>query len=487
MNKTPRFFFSLILLLSVLLFSSEGLAEGGLSQRSRKELLKEKRLEQRERERIKTSGIYSMSTWKYNYSFGKPEKKGTELSSVHYDANGNTVEETTYNQNDGTIFAKTNYRYNQDGNLIEEVTTKGDAKTKTIYRYDSTGSKKEMVSYRQDGTVDRKGIYVYDSDNNLVESLGYLSDGRLYSKELYAYDSSGNVVEQKNSISRFTYAYDEDGNMIEMIKYARDFNNLDSAEYNIANWIVFGYDSLENLTSEIVYKPDTTVKVRSTFEYDRKGNVSTEIDYSSEGRVDYTVTYKYDKRGNVIEESGIEKERTFKNIYKFDRKGNKREWIVFDQINEPKTLEKYLYEKYSTETKAGTADTSVQAEFIKPDTSEARVMNEDLFQYLGCRIIASDGAYLGLVWADTSHPHSIVNPWGQYGFEGSPTSIFNPNCPYGGLRGVFSPFNKSCPSPPSLYREGKFVSYLSDNTSFNPRVPASRLMTFLMQQAKSKE
>ncbi|MGA9405765.1 MAG: hypothetical protein WBW71_01405, partial [Bacteroidota bacterium] len=124
---------------------------------------------------------------------------------------------------------------------------------------------------------------------------------------------------------------------------------------------------------------------------------------------------------------------------------------------------------------------------IKPDTSEAHGMNEDLFQYLGCRIIASDGAYLGLVWADTSHPHSIVNPWGQYGFEGSPTSIFNPNCPYGGLRGVFSPFNKSCPSPPSLYREGKFVSYLSDNTSFNPRVPASRLITFLMQQAKSKE
>ena len=30
------------------------------------------------------------------------------------------------------------------------------------------GNKKEMVSYKQDGTVDRKGIYVYDGENNLV-------------------------------------------------------------------------------------------------------------------------------------------------------------------------------------------------------------------------------------------------------------------------------------------------------------------------------
>ncbi len=308
-----------------------------------------------------------------------------------------------------------------------------------------------------------------------------------FRKNWYTYDSSGNVIEQKNSVSRYTYAYDGNGNMVEMIKYGRDFNNLDSAVYNIADRVAFVYDSLDNLTSEYVYKPDSSIKAKSAFEYDGKGNLVTEIDYSSDGRVSYSAIYKYDKRGNVVEESGIEKDRPFKSIYKYDRKGNKKEWIIFDRVNEPKILEKYIYEKYSTQMKPETPDSGVQAEYIQPDTSEAHVLNEDLFQFLGCRIIASDGAYLGLVWADTSHPHSIVNPWGQYGFESSPTSIFNPNCPYGGLRGVFSPFNKSCPSPPSLYREGKFVSYLSDNTSFNPRVPASRLVTFLMQQAKSKE
>jgi len=487
MNSKPRLLTSLVLLLSVLLFSKEGMAEGGLSQKSKREALKEKRLEQKELNRIRSSGLYSMSTWKYNYSFGKPEKKGIQLSSVRYNRNGYKVEETIYNPNDASIVLKSEYRYNEDGNLTEEVTTKGDSKTKAIYRYDSTGNKKEMVSYKQDGTVDRKGVYVYDGDNNLIESLGYLEDGRLFSKELYTYDSTGNVIQLLNSVSRFSYAYDADGNMIGITKYIRDFNNLDSAVYNVADRIAFVYNNLEDLAAEYVYRPDSSIKARSTFQYDVKGNMAAETEYSADGRVNYSAVYKYDRRGDLVEESGVEKDRPFKNVYKFDRNGNKKEWIVFDQVNEPKTLEKYIYEKYSMEMKPESSDSGVQAEYVQPDTSEGRVLNEDLFQFLGCRIIASDGAYLGLVWADTSHPHSIVNPWGQYGFEGSPTSIFNPNCPYGGLRGVFSPFNKSCPSPPSLYREGKFISYLSDNTAFNPRVPASRLMTFLMQQAKSKE
>ncbi|HTY10550.1 MAG TPA: hypothetical protein VMF88_05715 [Bacteroidota bacterium] len=487
MNSRPRLYSSIILMLSALLVAREGWADGGLSQKSKKEELKEERQEQKERNRIKASGILLMSVWKYTYSFGKPDKKGFEISSSRYNPDGYKTEETVYNPNDGSVLVKTNYRYNEGGKLIEETTTKGDAKTKIIYRYDSAGNKKETVAYKQDGTVDRKSVYFYDSENNMVENRGYLSDGRIFSKDLFTYDSTGNVVEQLNSISRFTYAYDDDGNMTEMIKYGRDFNNVDSAVYNLADRVAFVYDSLGNLSSEYVYKPDSSLKARSTFTYDRRGNLVSEVDYSGDGHVNYSAAYIYNKRGDLVEESGVEKERPFKSIYKYDRKGNKKEWIVFDQVNEPKTLQKYLYEKYSSETNPEFPDSSIQADYVQPDTSETHGINEDLFQFLGCRIIASDGAYLGLVWADTSHPHSIVNPWGQYGFEGSPTSIFNPNCPYGGLKGVFSPFNKSCPSPPSLYREGKFVSYLSDNTSFSPRVPASRLMTFLMQQAKSKE
>ena len=475
---------TVLLLLSVLLSVSEGLAQGGLSQKSKKELTKDERLEERDRERIRTSGIFFMSVWKYNFSFGKPEKKGIQVSSMRYNTQGNKVEETIYNPTDANAFAKSNYKYDRRGNLIEEIKTKGENRTKIIYRYDSTDTKKEMVIYRPDGTVDRKAIYLYDGDNNMVESLGYLADGRLYSRETFAFDSVGNMSENKSSLARFAYEYDSDGNMIELVKYGRDFKSQDSLVYRISDRMTFDYDSLGNLDSTSVFKGDGSLKAKSKYEYDGNGNITEEIEYSLDGRAVYRVHYRYDKRKNVVEDSGIEKGHPFKNTYKFDRKGNKKEWVAFDQVNEPKTLTKYIYEKYSTQRRNETPDSSVQPEFVQPDTSEAHVMNEDMFQFLGCRIIASDGTYLGLVWADTSHPHSIVNAWGQYGFDGSPTSIFNPNCPYGGLKGVFSPFNRSCPSPPSLYREGKFVSYLTDNTSFSPRVAASRLMTFLMQQVK---
>lgn len=483
MNSRP-FLLTVILLLSVLLSLSEGFAQGGLSQKSKKDQTKEERLEQKERERIKTSGIFSVSVWKYNFIFGKPEKEGFQVSSVRYNTQGNKVEETVYNLNDANVFAKINYKYDRRGNLIEEIKTKGDNKTKIIYRYDLTDTKKEMVEYKPDGTVDRKTIYLYDGDNNMDESLGYLADGRLYSRESFAHDSSGNMIENKSSLARFTYGYDSDGNMIELVKHGRDFKTQDSLVYRISDRMTFEYDSLGNLTSTVVFKADGSLKANSKYQYDWNGNVIGEVEFSSDGRAVYRVSYKYDKRKNIIEDSGIEKSHPFKNTYKFDRKGNKKEWIAFDPVNEPKVLTKYIYEKYSTKRKSEVPDSSAQPEYIQPDTSEAHVINEDLFQFLGCRIIASDGTYLGLVWADTSHPHSIVNAWGQYGFDGSPTSIFNPNCPYGGLRGVFSPFNKSCPSPPSLYREGKFVSYLTDNTSFSPRVAASRLMTFLTQQVK---
>ena len=223
--------------------------------------------------------------------------------------------------------------------------------------------------------------------------------------------------------------------MIELTKYARDFNNLDSAVYTIADRIGFVYESGENLTADTCYRPDSSIKAKSTFQYDAKGNMAAETEYSGEGRVTYSAGYKYDKRGNLVEESGVEKDRPFKNMYKFDRKGIKRSGSFSTRSMSRRLLEKYIYGKYSIQTKPESPDSGVQAEYIQPDTSEAHVLNEDLFQFLGCRIIASDGAYLGLVWADTSHPHSIVNPWGQYGFEGSPTSIFNPNCPVRRIEG----------------------------------------------------
>jgi hypothetical protein len=112
------------------------------------------------------------------------------------------------------------------------------------------------------------------------------------------------------------------------------------------------------------------------------------------------------------------------------------------------------------------------------------INSEEFYQLLGSRIIAPDGTYLGMVVADTANTQSIINTWGQYGFTQSPTSIFNPTIPYGGDAGIFSPFNAQSPSPPSIFKDGKFFTYLTDNDSFRPRSAPRKLIEFLKTLAK---
>ncbi len=45
-------------------------------------------------------------------------------------------------------------------------------------------------------------------------------------------------------------------------------------------------------------------------------------------------------------------------------------------------------------------------------------------------VIASDGAYLGVLSSDLSHPESISNPQGNYGSIHSTTSTQNPHSMY---------------------------------------------------------
>ena len=92
---------------------------------------------------------------------------------------------------------------------------------------------------------------------------------------------------------------------------------------------------------------------------------------------------------------------------------------------------------------------------------------------------------LGLISADTSHPKSIMNSYGEHGSDLSSHSIFGEG-PYSGLKGVFSPFNWECEAPPKIFKHSVFVAYLSENERLSPRVSTYSLVGFLYDRAKSK-
>lgn len=477
-----KLFLAVCTVFSILTFTISDAQQNSYIPKNKKEIEREKRELQKERKRIVSSGIYSVTTTKYQYKFGKPDKKGSLESTVRYNGDGNIVEEIAYNSI-GEIKSRTTFRYNTKGNVFEEVLKRDENSFKTIHRYNTSGKRVETVYYKADGSIDKKITFIYDDHNLLLETIGYLDDGRVFQRDSYFYDSDGNVIEFKNNLNRFFYTYNADGAIATIEKYLRHFQVVDSTQYVLADRFLFEHDRNGNLISMIHERPDNTVRSHFRYAFNSAGQMTEEKEFNAEGRLMYTRRLAYDKNGNISEEQGTEAGKKFRHTYKYDSRGNKIEWTSFDQINEPQFVTKYTYNRYSsTQTE--------NASVIFSDTAVLEIdetMLEEFRQLISGKIVAPDGSYLGAIVVDTMDSQSIMNAWGQYGFDESPTSIFNPSIPYGGPAGVFSPFNPTSPSPPSIYKDGKFFSYLTENENFRPRSSPKKLIQFLRNLPQPKK
>jgi hypothetical protein len=439
---------------------------------------KQRDLEKKERQRITSSSINAITQTRFQYRFGRIEGKGMVESVNRYDRTGNRVEEITYNPVDGSVQFRKTYRYDTRGNLIEENLLKNDEVFKTVHRYTAANNKAETIHYKSDGSIDKKISSIYDDHGHLLESIGYLNDGRLFLRESIVYDTRGNIAEIKNSLNTFSYTYDPRNNIRTIGKYTRVFTVADSMRYVLSDYYEFAYDRSDNLLRMIQYKPDTTVRSRIDYAYDRNGRLIEEKEYSADQRVAYQRKIMRDKNGNITEENGNDRGRKFRSVYKYDTRGNITELIEYDQVNEPKYAMKYTYGRSGGSRTQPSPERTQRIDSLLAGPAQ-QINAEELEELVGGRLVAPDGAFLGLINADTSDSQSIINSWGQYGFSDSPTSIFNPAIPYGGKDGIFSPFNPSSPSPPSIYKEGKFYVYLTENINFRPRTSPRQLITFL--------
>ncbi|MHB1049927.1 MAG: hypothetical protein ACYC09_07605 [Bacteroidota bacterium] len=456
-----------------------------LLPKNAKEMERERHRISKEQRRITASSIASITQKRHRYHFGKIENTGMTESVTRYDRSGNIVEEVLYNIIDGSVQQRKTYRYDKRKNLLEENLFKDDNVFKTVHRYTGAGYKRETVYYKSDGSIEKKISYVLDANGTLLESIGYLNDGRLFLRESFLYDRRGNITEFKNSMNTIVYRYDDNNNVRTILKYTRLFAVADSAQYVLSERYELTHDRFDNLLRMSHFAPDSTLRVRIDYQYNADGNLTEEKEYNNNGAVVYLRKITYDTNGNPVEETGSDRSRKFRFTHAYDARGNKTETTEFDQINEPKYTVKYSYGRFGvskpkTSPKSVPINDSLSEEVLEPMNSE------EFEELLGGRLVAPDGAFLGLIIADTVSSQSIVNNWGQYGFSDSPTSIFNPAIPYGGKDGVFSPFNPSSPSPPSIYKEGKFFAYFTENPNFRPRSSPKRLIAYLRFLAGGK-
>lgn len=112
----------------------------------------------------------------------------------------------------------------------------------------------------------------------------------------------------------------------------------------------------------------------------------------------------------------------------------------------------------------------------QPDPSSKNTLA--LKDLIGSIIIADDGQSLGKI-TNKYDSESIANKYGNYGSKYSSTSILNEYGLYGGKYSSHSPFNKYTTTPPKIFREEKFICYLTVNTALSPRIDPDVLLGYL--------
>ncbi|MBQ5647693.1 MAG: hypothetical protein IIV16_01055, partial [Alistipes sp.] len=133
--------------------------------------------------------VESVTFIEYNLAekFGEIIKDGIGYKEVYkFNQQGDVIEEVDYNS-DGSLRWKHLYKYDSKGNMIEEASYRGDGslERKDLYKYDSKGNKIEWAYYNCDGSLREKYLYKYDSKGNMIEEASYRGDGSLYYKYLY--------------------------------------------------------------------------------------------------------------------------------------------------------------------------------------------------------------------------------------------------------------------------------------------------------------
>jgi hypothetical protein len=184
---------------------------------------------------------YNDKGWliKKNVYFKDGSLEGT--TSYEYNENGNIISE----YRNGVVGTNVKCKYDNKGNMIEEVSLWGGKQT---YKYNDEGKVIEKKEHSRDEYY--MWIYTYDNIGYIKSSKEYGYDGKLNGYETYEYDSNENI--KKNfeyyrdgellSIITFEYDFDKKGNWIRRISYRENPPKIKNPRYIVKREIVY-YDN----------------------------------------------------------------------------------------------------------------------------------------------------------------------------------------------------------------------------------------------------
>lgn len=205
--------------------------------------------------------------------------------------------------NPGSTNQRTEWNYDNFGNLISQQEGIGDAALATTYSYDNANRLLTIIegaTYTTQLTLDERG--------NILERIE-AKDLEKERSTTYTYDHQNRLATETNAHGVVThYAYDGLGN----IAAQRVFDS-NSPNATLLSEQRFIYDDLNQLQETI-----DELQYRTLYHYDERGN-TTQIDYAVGELEAYSELFEFDANDNLVVKTNGEGDRT---EYFYDSKDN---------------------------------------------------------------------------------------------------------------------------------------------------------------------
>lgn len=199
----------------------------------------------------------------------KPE---SELKKMNVSGNVTSIKETKY------------------ASISELEDVRG---TTELSRFNKQGNKESVQPINSDGSVTNKTLFTYNDNNNLVKQVSLDSDNKPFDVIEYVYDEKGRLLQSNHQndedfYMKYEYKYDENNNLILEITYNED-NTVDSKN-------TYAYNENNELTEEKWLYADGAVFVTIKSEYADSGKKMKESRYR--GKANLFLSIDYNEKGN---------------------------------------------------------------------------------------------------------------------------------------------------------------------------------------------
>lgn len=208
---------------------------------------------------------------------GKTRTK--QLDIVTYDANGNEVERTIYNDY-GFLVGKETHCHDANGNLIESVLAdpKGVVMERRVYSYEF-GKLTQIVSYGGKGNAELKQVNSFGETGQLSEET-YYNPKKPAGKTVYNYDKKGNVSQVAFYLANGSKATAPIGPCLG------------------AHRVTYSYNEKNMPAMVVAYESDGQLKKSWQYTYNHKGQIAKDRQESAWSRTTFVYSYEYDSHGN---------------------------------------------------------------------------------------------------------------------------------------------------------------------------------------------